>query len=64
MQALINGAVLDRRSPWELQTDGGLWSACQKSIMRKGPNSVRVTWVKGHATAEDIQQGIATLHSQ
>ena len=57
---LLAGEDLTRRKPWALQQDGDLWQIMDDIIKAKGPQSLRVTWTKGHATEEHIQQGKST----
>ena len=44
----------DLRKPWALQKHGDLWKLALKIMIHKGPQSMRFTKVKGHATQEDI----------
>ena len=41
-------------------SDGDLWSYFAKAVAAKGPSSVKCTWVKGHATEQQILTGITT----
>ena len=45
---------------WQMQKDGDVWSAIWRVIIAKGPRAIKVTKVKGHATANDIEEGRAT----
>ena len=45
---------------WKLVGDGDLWEHFYCAARQKGPSSIRLTWVKGHATQEHIDQGIST----
>ena len=45
---------------WQLQKDGDVWHAIWRVILAKGPGAIKVSKVKGHATAEDIEEGKAT----
>ena len=38
------------RKKWKLVSDGDLWEHFHRAITAKGVHSVRITWVKGHAT--------------
>ena len=49
--------LLLRRRPWGLRPDGDVWEAAAHLIARKGPDSIRVIWTKGHATDDDIREG-------
>ena len=46
--------------PWNLQPNGDLKHMLFKFLRAKGPNSVAFNKVKGHATAEDVQNSTAT----
>ena len=45
---------------WKLQKDGDVWQAIWRLILAKGPEAIKVTKVKGHATDEDVREGVAT----
>ena len=47
------------KRPWAMQVDGDLWQSCWQAMVTRGPHSARFTWVKGHATANDIEKGIS-----
>ena len=62
--AMIIGGMtshLHRRSlskrPWALTKNGDLWESIEDAVEEKGPNSVKVTKVKGHATNEMVAEG-------
>ena len=38
-----------------LMTDGDLWEHFNNVIMAKGARSIKISWVKGHATEEHIR---------
>jgi ribonuclease HI len=57
---LLNGIVPRRKRPWGIQTDGDLWAIMDKIIKVKGSESIKVTWVKGHATQKHIDEGTST----
>ena len=44
--------------------DGDLWQKLLAAVKEKGPWSVWVTKVKGHATDEDVGQGIAKVEDK
>ena len=44
--------------PWGMQADGDLWEIFWGAILTRGPDTCAFTWVKGHATEEDIVKGI------
>jgi ribonuclease HI len=45
---------------WLLASDGDLWHQFQRVATAKGPASIKITWVKGHATEQHVQEGITT----
>ena len=45
--------------PWNLESDGDLWEQFYKAVLAKGHQAIKITKVKGHATAEHIKQGIS-----
>ena len=45
--------------PWAMQTDGDLWQIFWGAVLTRGPGSCAFTWIKGHATDEDIAKGIS-----
>ena len=42
---------------WQLQKDGDIWQAIWQAIIAKGPQAIRVTKVKGHATSSEVSSG-------
>ena len=48
------------KTNYSTTSDGDLWMYFAKAVKSKGSQSVRVTWVKGHATCEHVAQGIST----
>ena len=48
------------RKPWNLQPDGDLWEIVWKGLIIKGPDTLRVTKVKGHATDAEVEAGLST----
>jgi hypothetical protein len=46
--------------PWSMQPDGDLWQQFWNAILARGPASIRITKVKGHATDKDISEGKST----
>ena len=56
-QAIQSG---HREPRWAQLSDGDLWHDYWHAICAKGPNSVALSKVKGHATIQDIQSGITT----
>jgi len=49
-----------RKKPWGLQKDGDLWKIWYEAARHKSRNSIKVSWTKGHATKEQVEQGITT----
>ena len=45
------------KRPWDLVKNGDLWESIEEAIEEKGPRSVKVTKVKGHATNEMVEEG-------
>eukprot|EP00973_Karenia_brevis_P061714 8582899-Karenia_brevis.AAC.1 len=39
--------------PYNLQKDGDLWALVHEGLVQRGPHSVKLSKVKGHATWED-----------
>ena len=52
LKDIRNNRMIKR--PWELVSDGDLWERFYKAVSTKGVNSVKITWVKGHATQQHI----------
>jgi len=50
----------DDKTNYSTWSDGDLWMYFVKVVQNKGLQSVRFTWVKGHATDEHVAQGITT----
>ena len=40
-----------------MQVDGDLWEIFARAVNARGPWSIAVTKVKGHATAEEVENG-------
>ena len=45
------------RQHWALQNDGDLWQQFWRQVQARGPHSIRITKVKGHATEEMVRSG-------
>ncbi len=45
---------------WSTTSDGDLWQHFANAAAIKTPQSIRLTWTKGHATAQHVLQGITT----
>jgi hypothetical protein len=52
------------RLHWQMQRDGDIWQAIWRAALAKGPTSIRITKVKGHATDADVQEGRATAEQK
>ena len=50
--------------PWKLVSDGDLWDHFHQAVISKGVESLKITWVKGHATQDHIDKGITTLKNK
>ena len=50
----------DPKRNWSLTTDGDLWQHFYEMAKAKTTQAIKLTWVKGHATAQHIQDGITT----
>jgi hypothetical protein len=48
---------LGPKRPFELQTDGDIWSTFWETVHQKGPSSIKISKVKGHATDEEVREG-------
>ena len=46
--------------PWGLQTDGDLWEQAWLAVKLRGIGNQTLRKVKGHATEEDVANGIST----
>ena len=47
------------KRPFELQKDRDLWQIFWESINLKGPHSIKLSKVKGHAKDSDVESGVA-----
>lgn len=43
--------------PWGLQKDGDRWERCWAATLLRGPNTLKLTNVKGHTTLKDLVDG-------
>ena len=55
-------AILDEpecwpRRPYALQRDGDLWQLLHERVIARGPNSLRISWQKAHASLDAIYYG-------
>ena len=51
---LSKGGNPQQYRSWRIRTDGDLWDHFCRIVIAKGPHAVRFTWVKGHATDENV----------
>ena len=47
-----------RKKPWSLVKNGDLCQSIEEVAIAKGPNTIKASKVKGHATEEMIEAGI------
>ena len=63
-----NKSRLHRSSPfkqkWALMRGGDLWETFAEMVKRRGPHSVTITKVKGHATDEMVAEGKVELEDK
>ena len=45
---------------WGLQVDGDLWEVAWNAVLKRGIGNQYLRKVKGHATEEDVEKGLAT----
>ena len=50
--------------PWGLQVDGDLWEQAWVAVNKRGCGNQDLRKVKGHATEQDVAQGIATIEDK
>ena len=58
-QAIIRDPFQKPHKPWGIRRDGDLWGVLQHAICSKKPTSVAISKVKGHATEQDVLDGVA-----
>ena len=58
LEMIKNGK--EPQKPWKLISDGDLWQHFFDAAKAKGVGTIKLTWVKGHATQEHIDRGITT----
>ncbi len=49
------------KRPWKTMSDGDLWEHFFLAASSKGINSIKLTWVKGHATDQHITDNITNV---
>ena len=58
-------SILHRPAPykqrWALMRDGDLWQVFADLVSQRGPQSVTITKVQGHATQEMVDEGKVEL---
>ena len=52
------------KRPWSLQTDGDLWQLYWEGLLARGPRTIAIRKVKGHATMQHVADGVATLEEK
>ena len=62
LTAIPNGS--NTRRCWATTSDGDLWYHFEQAATIKGPHSIRITWVKGHATDAHVDAGVTTRANQ
>ena len=50
----------DENIQWDLKSDGDLWKQVHAAIKAKGVDSIKIKWVKGHATDKHVKMNITT----
>ena len=48
------------KRPWALQKNGDLWQTLSRIIDQRGPQSMHISWCKGHATMHHIAANLTT----
>ena len=48
------------KKAWGVQKDGDLWETAWKAILHRGTCNQKIRKVKGHATKQDVEQGLST----
>ena len=48
--------------PFGLQKDGDLWEIFYDNVKQRGPDSIRFSWVKGHASLSDAATATERAH--
>eukprot|EP00969_Alexandrium_andersonii_P220594 9742713-Alexandrium_andersonii.AAC.1 len=44
--------------PWEMMRDGDLWRLLDEVVAARGPATLTLKKVKGHATQQHVEQGL------
>ena len=57
---IINGTRTSNSKPWEPTPHGDIWKKVEKAIQERGPETTRISKVKGHATQQHIIDQITT----
>ena len=47
-----------------MQADGDLWELAWQAVLERGPDAQKVSKVKGHATQQHIDEGLATAEQK
>ena len=64
MLHLLAGSCVFLPLPFGLISDGDLWAIFVHNAAARGVHSIELTWVKGHATEADINEGLSTVALQ
>ena len=46
--------------PWKTVSDGDLWEHFWLAATAKDAKAIKISWVKGHATSQHVEQGVTT----
>ena len=49
---------------WKLTNDGDLWHHFHEAAREKVHTSLQIVWTKGHATDDQVEQGVTTTEQQ
>jgi ribonuclease HI len=49
---------------WHLTADGDLWEHFHQIVIAKRPQAIRISWVKGHATEQQVADCIITMEQR
>eukprot|EP00973_Karenia_brevis_P039631 5473512-Karenia_brevis.AAC.1 len=63
MQLLADVSFVPRL-PYNLQNDGDIWQLIHEALVQRGPRSVAISKVKGHATWSDCKSELQRCHKR
>lgn len=46
--------------PWALRSNGDLFQRIEDTLKQRGFESIRLSWIKGHATSQHVDEGLIT----